>query len=146
MAAYPTMPAQAARPQMAATWAAYPQAAYPQQAYPGYPQPSYQAAPAMPQTAQGQGWQMACATPAGPAASAGAAHAQAGEPLTLGTRAMQVLEWLSEHETVGPTDLAPAYGGSLSTWTRQLKELEDRGILRKQGQKRRLTELGRTLL
>ena len=61
MAAYPTMPAQAARPQMAATWAAYPQAAYPQQAYPGYPQPSYQAAPAMPQTAQGQGWQMACA-------------------------------------------------------------------------------------
>lgn len=66
--------------------------------------------------------------------------------LQLGERASAVLSYLAEHESVGPTDLMNAYGESVPTWSRQLKELEEQGIIRKNGQKRYLTELGRTLL
>ncbi len=66
--------------------------------------------------------------------------------IQLNERAGNILVYLSEHESVGPTDLVKAFGESLSTWTRQLQELEEQGIIRKQGQKRYLTELGRTLL
>ncbi len=66
--------------------------------------------------------------------------------IQLNERAGNILVYLSEHESVGPTDLMKAFGESLSTWTRQLQELEEQGIIRKQGQKRYLTELGKTLL
>lgn len=82
-----------------------------------------------------------------------------GEPLTstqqeaprqqnyvLNARSQKILEFLTNHDFVGPTDLYTTYGESLPTWTRQLKELEDKGILKKQGQKRCLTDLGKTLL
>ena len=153
------MPVAAAQ-QGAAAWpATYPQPAYaqpawPQQAYVAWPQAPYQAAPQPQQTTMPQLQQAAPATPYGttqvqqPPQTVPGAQREAGGPeaLALGARAMQVLEWLAEHDSVGPTDLSAAYGGSLSTWTRQLKDLEDQGVLRKQGQKRHLTELGRTLL
>lgn len=118
------------------------QPAYAQQGYApyGYPQPypygTYQ--PAYQQVAGPQ-------QPA-PEQPATAPQPAAGNILDLSDRAQQALEWLAEHESVGPTDLTKAYGGSLSTWTRQLQELEDQGILRKRGQKRYLTSAGRTLI
>lgn len=71
---------------------------------------------------------------------------QQADPLDLSERESQVIAYLAEHESVGPTDLVNAYGGSLSTWTRQLQSLEGRGYLLKDKQKRRLTEAGRALL
>ena len=73
-------------------------------------------------------------------------QAPQGQGLQLSERAASVLAYLAEHESVGPTDLMNAYGESLPTWSRQLKELEEQGIIRKNGQKRYLTDLGRTLL
>ena len=58
-------------------------------------------------------------------------------------RGTQVLEFLSSHESVGPSDLVAAYGGSQPTWSRELKRLDEAGILEKRGQKRRLTAAGR---
>lgn len=64
----------------------------------------------------------------------------------LNDRSQKILEFLSDHDFVGPTDLYTTFGGSIPTWSRQLKELEDEGILKKQGQKRCLTEIGKSLL
>ncbi len=74
------------------------------------------------------------------------ADSTTGTQIHLSERASNVVAYLSEHELVGPTDLVNAYGGSPATWTRQLQELEEQGVIKKQGQKRHLTELGRTLL
>lgn len=138
------MPPQQATQQQGAP---FPQQAMPyQQPYPpyGYPQqPGYPMYPA--QYAQ----QVAPQQPAAPQPQIPARQTdsqQASTLLDLSERAQQVLEWLVEHESVGPTDLTRAYGGSLSTWTRQLQELEDQGILRKRGQKRYLTNAGRALI
>ena len=65
---------------------------------------------------------------------------------TLNERGMNVLAYLSQHESVGPTDLMNTFGGSVPTWTRALQDLEDQGILKKRGQKRYLTDAGRALL
>lgn len=73
-------------------------------------------------------------------------YAQQAAPLELSERDSQILVFLAEHESVGPTDLVSVYGGSLSTWTRQLKAMEERGLLLKDGQKRRLTDAGRSFL
>ncbi len=67
-------------------------------------------------------------------------------PLELSERDSQVLVFLAQHESVGPTDLVNAFGGSLSTWTRSLQSLEERGLLTKMGQKRYLTDAGRAFL
>lgn len=64
----------------------------------------------------------------------------------LTDRSKQVLTYLSSHELVGPTDMAAQFGGSQPTWSRELKALEEQGILTKAGQKRHLTEYGRTCL
>lgn len=139
-----------------------PMPGYPQQVgYPTQQMPGYQQQPAFAQ--QGYApygypqphlygtYQPAYQQVAGPQQDAPEPPATAPQPaagaiLDLSDRAQQVLEWLAEHESVGPTDLTKAYGGSLSTWTRQLQELEDQGILRKRGQKRYLTSAGRTLI
>ena len=98
----------------------------------GYPQPGYQ-----------QPWQQ----PAQPyQAAAWQPASQQADPHDLNERESQVIAYLAEHESVGPTDLVNTYGGSLSTWTRQLQSLEGRGYLLKDKQKRRLTEAGRALL
>lgn len=155
MAPYPQQPAaQQMAPQQAT---AFPQqAAGPyQQAYPpyGYPQQAgYGTYPVQypAQYPQQRAPQQMPPQPAiAPQAQATAPQEVGQAPsslLDLGDRAQQVLEWLAEHESVGPTDLTRAYGGSLSTWTRQLQELEDQGILRKRGQKRYLTSAGRALI
>lgn len=67
--------------------------------------------------------------------------------VALTARGEQVLDYLSEHESVGPKDLVDAYGSSPSTWTRELQTLEQAGIVAKRGgQKRFLTRMGKTLL
>ena len=66
--------------------------------------------------------------------------------VTVTARGRAILDYLSKHENVGPSDLARTYGESQPTWTRELQALEEQGILRKEGQKRRLTAMGRSLL
>lgn len=66
--------------------------------------------------------------------------------ITLTERGRDALAYLNEHETVGPSDLQRAYGGSQPTWTRELKLLEDAGLVKKSGQKRHLTDLGRAYI
>lgn len=60
----------------------------------------------------------------------------------LTARGQAILDYLATHDSVGPTDLAREYGESQPTWTRELKALEEDGILKKDGQKRRLTRMG----
>lgn len=64
----------------------------------------------------------------------------------LSTRGRAALEYLLRHESVGPSDLQREYGDSQPTWTRELKQLEDDGLIKKDGQKRHLTNLGRAFL
>ncbi|MDO4796924.1 MAG: ATP-binding protein [Coriobacteriales bacterium] len=66
--------------------------------------------------------------------------------MRLDERASAVLSYLARHDVVGPTELTRAYGESGPTWSRVLQKLEEQGIVRKDGQKRRLTVLGRTYL
>lgn len=115
----------------------YPSGTYQPMTQPGYTQPYYQQpAYQQPWPQQAQPYQAAAWQPA----------SQQADPHDLNERESQVIAYLAEHESVGPTDLVNAYGGSLSTWTRQLQSLEGRGYLLKDKQKRRLTEAGRALL
>lgn len=66
--------------------------------------------------------------------------------LVLTDRAKLVLQYLSEHEWVGATELTSAYGLSTPTWSRELKSLVNIGIIGKSGQKYKLTTIGETLL
>ena len=101
----------------------------------GYQQPYYQ-----------QGYQQPWAQTNPYQAPAWQPMQQHPDPFELNERESQVIAYLAEHESVGPTDLVNAYGGSLATWTRQLQSLEGKGYLFKDKQKRRLTEAGRSLL
>lgn len=120
----------------------YPSSTYQPMTQPGYAQPGYaqpyyqQPAYQQPWPQQAQPYQAAAWQPA----------SQQADPHDLNERESQVIAYLAEHESVGPTDLVNTYGGSLSTWTRQLQSLEGRGYLLKDKQKRRLTEAGRALL
>lgn len=115
----------------------YPSGTYQPMTQPGYAQPYYQQpAYQQPWPQQAQPYQAAAWQPA----------SQQADPHDLNERESQVIAYLAEHESVGPTDLVNTYGGSLSTWTRQLQSLEGRGYLLKDKQKRRLTEAGRALL
>ena len=67
-------------------------------------------------------------------------------PAPLSERAQQVIAYLAQHESVGVVDLVAAYGGSNATWSRQLQEMENQGIVAKRGQKRYLTDMGMTLI
>lgn len=67
-------------------------------------------------------------------------------PASLTERAQQVVAYLAQHESVGVVDLVAAYGGSNATWSRQLREMENQGIVAKRGQKRFLTDMGMTLI
>ena len=66
--------------------------------------------------------------------------------LVLTDRAKLVLQYLSEHEWVGATELTSTYGLSTATWSRELKSLVNIGIIGKIGQKYKLTTIGETLL
>lgn len=108
---------------------AYQQTPYPQPSFqqPQYPQPTYQAQPsAQPQPMPGLQPQ-----PSWPA---------------LTVRARAVMDYLASHDSVGPSDLSRTYGESQPTWTRELQTLEEQGLILKDGQKRRLTAMGRAFL
>lgn len=96
------------------------QTGYPQQ---GYPQPGYQQAPQPYQ-------QPAPAAPAQPQVS---------------ERGSLVISYLAQHESCGPTELVREYGFSGPTWSRELGALVAAGYVMKDGQKHRLTGLGRQL-
>ena len=93
------------------------QTGYPQQ---GYPQPGYQQAP--------QPYQQPA--PAQPQVS---------------ERGSMVISYLAQHESCGPTELVREYGFSGPTWSRELGALVAAGYVMKDGQKHRLTGLGRQL-
>ena len=96
------------------------QTGYPQQ---GYPQPGYQ-------QAQPGYQQPAPAAPAQPQVS---------------ERGSMVISYLAQHESCGPTELVREYGFSGPTWSRELGALVAAGYVMKDGQKHRLTGLGRQL-
>lgn len=101
------------------------QTGYPQQGYPqqGYPQPGYQ-------QAQQPYQQPAPTAPAQPQVS---------------ERGSMVISYLAQHESCGPTELVREYGFSGPTWSRELGALVAAGYVMKDGQKHRLTGLGRQL-
>ena len=66
--------------------------------------------------------------------------------LALDERGEQVLTYLSEHESCGPTDLVRSFGASGATWSRTLAALAAQGLVMKDGQKYRLTGIGRTFV
>ena len=61
----------------------------------------------------------------------------------ISERGGQILTFLLQHGTCGPTELTRAFGSSVSTWTRELDTLQESGFVVKRGQKRVLTETGR---
>ena len=69
-------------------------------------------------------------------------------PIELSDRGRTILTWLTTHESVGPTDLARTYAGSQPTWSRELRRLEEMGLIAKRAgqQKRFLTASGRAIL
>lgn len=73
---------------------------------------------------------------------------QSADKPNISDRGQLILAYLQQHENVGPTDLVAAYGRSVSTWSRELRALDERGLTFKQrgGQKRVLTEAAYRLL
>ena len=68
-----------------------------------------------------------------------AAPTQAQTDVPLNDREAMVLDYLSTHEQVGPTDLCRTYGFSAPTWSRELASLVLKGMLEKGAQKYRLS-------
>lgn len=66
--------------------------------------------------------------------------------VSLDDRAAQALGHLATHESCGPTDLVRAYGSSAATWSRTLSALAAQGLVMKDGQKYRLTGIGRSFV
>lgn len=100
----------------------------------GYPQPGY----AQPRFQQ-PGFQQAQQPYQQPVVPASPAQPQVTE------RGSMVISYLSQHESCGPTELVREYGFSGPTWSRELGALVAAGYVMKDGQKHRLTGLGRQL-
>ena len=66
--------------------------------------------------------------------------------IEIAPRGQKVFAYLSEHELVGPTELVRMYDLSIPTWSRELKSLEEIGLIKKIGQKYQLTQAGLALL
>lgn len=142
-------PAYAQQPGWPAQAGAWPQQGmYPQQPLPqvppymqqgfqqtGYPQPGY-AQPGF----QQPGFQQAQQPYQQPVVPAAPAQPQVTE------RGSMVISYLSQHESCGPTELVREYGFSGPTWSRELGALVAAGYVMKDGQKHRLTGLGRQLV
>lgn len=58
----------------------------------------------------------------------------------------KVMAYLAQHGSVGPSDLVHMFGSSAATWTRRLQSLEEKGLIKKNGQKRYLTHIGQNYL
>lgn len=124
-----------------------PQQGTPQQPAPQQDQAPWQGTPEAQPLQQPQG--LPSQQPAAGAAVGPVPAAQQQGPFSwihLTTRGRAALEYLLRHESVGPSDLQREYGDSQPTWTRELKQLEDDGLIKKDGQKRHLTNLGRAFL
>jgi DNA-binding transcriptional ArsR family regulator/anti-sigma regulatory factor (Ser/Thr protein kinase) len=83
------------------------------------------------------------------AAAAGVSRPEAQDPfswIALSPRGQAALRYLGQFGVVGPSDLQRAFGESQPTWTRELKQLEEAGLIKKEGQKRRLTGMGQAYL
>lgn len=96
---------------------------------PGYAQPGFQQ----------PGFQQAQQPYQQPVVPAAPAQPQVTE------RGSMVISYLSQHESCGPTELVREYGFSGPTWSRELGALVAAGYVMKDGQKHRLTGLGRQL-
>lgn len=96
----------------------------------GYPQPGYVQ----------PGFQQAQQPYQQPVVPAAPAQPQVTE------RGSMVISYLSQHESCGPTELVREYGFSGPTWSRELGALVAAGYVMKDGQKHRLTGLGRQLV
>lgn len=96
----------------------------------GYPQPGY-AQPGFQQAQQPYRQPVVPAAPAQPQVT---------------ERGSMVISYLSQHESCGPTELVREYGFSGPTWSRELGALVAAGYVMKDGQKHRLTGLGRQLV
>ena len=70
--------------------------------------------------------------------STNAVPAQITPDIALSDRASMILDYLSSHDQVGPTELCHTYGFSAPTWSRELAGLEAQNILVKGAQKYRL--------
>lgn len=127
-----------------------PHAGYPYVPYPGWPPQGmpwpYQA---MPQpvldedSRRGVNQDHAVRTPSRTDETPGARGADSEQDIPVSRRGRMALSYLVEHEEVGPTELSSLHGSSLSTWTRELKRLEEQGLVRRVGQKRLLTDAGK---
>lgn len=113
---------------------------YPQQ---GYPQPTYQQQARMPAPAPAA--TSAPLAAAAPEQQPPAWTAELGR-INLSDRSQTILEYLSAHEMVGPTELVRTYGRSAPTWSRELANMVQMGILKKVGQKYYLTQLGQNFV
>lgn len=66
----------------------------------------------------------------------------ASEPF-VSERGHEALSYLGQNGQCGPTELMKAWGSSVPTWSRELVNLCESGLVIKRGQKFHLTELGR---
>lgn len=121
--------------------APYPGAPYPT-GYPAYQSPWPGGAP----VAAPPAGQVDQVQPAG----AYAANQPAGATMeiTLTERGRKILSYLASHESVGGADLTRTFGNSQPTWSRELRALEEKGLIRKRtgGQRRELTDSGRAFV
>ena len=63
------------------------------------------------------------------------AHSKSVSADSLDERSQLVLSYIGQHGACGPTELHKEYGMSLPTWSRVLSNLEEEGILKKNGRK-----------
>lgn len=136
--AWAQAPQQGQAPYGSAVAGSYPQAA----------QPSYQQSRHEFSTIQQQPPLPAYSYPYQPYGQAAAQAPQTGwtSAPQVSERGLLALQFMAEHGSAGPTDLANAYGESTPTWSRELAKLSTTGLAVKQGQKRVLTDMGRAWL
>lgn len=118
---------------------AVPAMQYPTYAWPGYTNVHgyITPAPPVPQQMPGMTYQ-----PRRPQAQPVAMAPQAG--MHISERGLKILQYLRDHESVGPSALQRIYGASQPTWSRELAILDELGLVvkRKGEQKRHLSAAG----
>lgn len=115
---------------------------------------AYQQRPHQAQHWQQDGHAYPQGEPASPQPTAGVTYPQPTVPtapqiaISLSERGRAILSYLTEHASVGPTELTRRFGHSQPTWTRELQALEEMGLVakRKGEQKRSLTVSGQAIV
>lgn len=112
-----------------------------------WPQPAQTQMQPQPQQVPAYGYYPPSFSPAMAApAPAPAPAPSAVPPVQLDERSSQALSYLGAHESCGPTELTRAFGASGPTWSRTLAGLAAQGLVMKDGQKYRLTGIGRAFV